>query len=180
MRHSPPSRFSIAEYWYRAEPHWIDSLELPHCFACGFASSWWRVPSGEHEAKAAWNRSRLERAHIIAKSCGGTFEASNFLLLCLRCHRDSPMLSKPSAMLDWAKSREPYLKFVSRRFMEELKALDISIPDVPINATVLAALARHMRLDYHPEGDLPFAAWAAVVKEYCELHRVGFRYVPNG
>jgi hypothetical protein len=65
--------------------------------------------------------------------------------------------------------------------MEEIKVLDISIPpDIPVNPFALIALARHMRLDYHPAGDLPFSGWAAVVKEYCELHRIGFRSVPNG
>jgi hypothetical protein len=83
-------------------------------------------------------------------------------------------------MLDWAKSREPWLKFVYRRFMEELKVLDFSIPDIPVDAAALVALARHMRLDSHPAGDFAVAAWAAVVKEYCELYRTGFRWVPNG
>jgi HNH endonuclease len=177
MRTSPPSRFSIAEYWHSAEAGWIESLDLPHCFACRY--DWFREPFEEQQAKGAWNRSKLERTHIIAKSCGGSFEVSNFLLLCPRCHKDSPMLSNPAAMLDWAKSREHYLVWVFRRLTEELKLLNVAVPDVPVNPTAISALARHMRLDRHPAGDFAFAAWAAVFKEYFELHRIGFRWVPD-
>lgn len=180
MRHSPPSRFSIAEYWHRTEPDWIESLDLPCCFACKY--DWLRHPVGEHQAKAAWNRSRLDRAHIRAESCGGSFEVSNFLLLCSRCHRESPMLSKPDAMLQWAKSREYWPAFAIRRVTEELKLLDATILDAPINTAALVSLARHMHLARHPrlpEGDPAFAGWAAVIKEYCELNRIGFRWEPN-
>jgi hypothetical protein len=83
-------------------------------------------------------------------------------------------------MLHWAKSRESYVSFVFRRITEELKRLDFSIPDIPIDNAAMLALARHMGLDCHPEGDFAAAAWAAVIKEYCELYRIGFRWLPNG
>ena len=82
-------------------------------------------------------------------------------------------------MLDWAKSREHFGAFLFRRITEELKLLDYSFPDVPIGPDALLALARHMHLGHHPGGDLPFAGWAALIKEYCELYRAGFRWVPN-
>jgi len=93
-----PSRWEIASFWAARKPLWVVDLGEPACFACGhFKESWdrrKRVPD-------RWNRSELERAHIIAKGTGGSNEPSNLVLLCSFCHGQAPMTTFPAIMERW-------------------------------------------------------------------------------
>ncbi|WP_454055424.1 HNH endonuclease [Clostridium sp. Marseille-Q7071] len=46
----------------------------------------------------------LERCHIIPRSLGGEDTASNFVLLCKRCHSEAPNIDNYDIMWDWIKS----------------------------------------------------------------------------
>lgn len=58
-----------------------DAYEYDACFACGV----------DYSKKEGQNST--ERAHILAKCCGGSNEISNFHLLCEGCHKQSELLS---------------------------------------------------------------------------------------
>ncbi len=85
-----PSELAIRAHW--AKRLWaikgFDSeaefLERGTCFACGMDGS--------------------ERAHIVARSVGGSDGCENLHILCHRCHKDSEYL-EGSAYMDWLMDR---------------------------------------------------------------------------
>jgi hypothetical protein len=106
---SPPRRAAIAA----AHPGLILALEqrfvgftpTEDCWACGDEGT------------------ELERAHIVARAAGGTWDPSNFWLLCRQCHREQPDGASPEAQQLWLLSREPVLERFFRRFRETLQPL---------------------------------------------------------
>lgn len=46
----------------------------------------------------------LERCHIVPHSLGGTDGPDNFVLLCKRCHPESPNVTDKEIMWDWMKA----------------------------------------------------------------------------
>lgn len=81
MARRMPTSDAIREFW--APRLWgakgYDSmnefLEADYCFACG------------------WLEWKTERAHILARSKGGSDDVENLHLLCPTCHQDSEALS---------------------------------------------------------------------------------------
>src|ERR1700750_1766889 len=103
------SKAKIAEYWlgtgegrarYPDNPAFIDVGE-PHCFACGEPARW---PEGN--LWSLWNRSGLERCHLVPRALGGPDCPENLVLLCNECHHDAPDVGDPSCMLNWMGRRE--------------------------------------------------------------------------
>jgi hypothetical protein len=78
------------------------SLDDPCCFACGWFSERWK--SGR-SPRTAWERARLERAHIIPAGLGGSNGADNIILLCTACHEESPDWFDPWEMALWISKR---------------------------------------------------------------------------
>lgn len=83
MRPNLPSRKQIAAAWafWLVEQDAADSVtevmdDLGWCWACGMADG-----------------STLERAHITARSDGGSDEVENLHLLCHVCHKSSEFLT---------------------------------------------------------------------------------------
>lgn len=103
---------SVPTKWQLAQ-HWIDSPEretfapmlqdvaAPCCFACDWHSERWLKAT----PKASWERATLERAHIVPSSRGGSDDASNVILLCAPCHRDSPDWHDRTEMARWIAGR---------------------------------------------------------------------------
>lgn len=103
------SRAKIAEYWlgtgegrarYPENPGLVDFGE-PHCFACGEPGNW---PEGR--LWGLWNRSGLERCHLVPRALGGPDCRENLVLLCNECQHDAPDVGDPKYMLDWMTRRE--------------------------------------------------------------------------
>lgn len=63
----------------------------------------------ELNLKSIWNypdvKRTLNRCHIIPRSLGGKDEPSNLVLLCERCHKESPDTVYPQMMLMWIYQR---------------------------------------------------------------------------
>ena len=97
-----PSKNKIVEYWQaeheagRPSP-WLPDWgwDKPECMACGYLSDYWKD----------WTTSSLDRCHIIPKALGGEDEASNLVLMCRRCHQDSPDCSDPQILIRWMEER---------------------------------------------------------------------------
>ena len=113
-RTSAPNRRSIEKFW--EEPLQLlekfdsaSEMREGACWACGMI----------------WgDSSTLERCHILPWQLGGSFDPSNFHLLCKKCHRDSEdlygreywtwfMYSEPGVITPWHASR--VLDIIKRR-----------------------------------------------------------------
>lgn len=81
-----PTPAAIRQFWSQTSIWRFKSfdsrgefLEPGLCFACG------------------WHSENLERAHIVARSLGGSDSADNIHLLCPTCHMDSEYLGEPNS-----------------------------------------------------------------------------------
>jgi hypothetical protein len=106
------TRFDIAQYWSSTEgaARWPRNSVLldigePSCMACGYYAREWDKPK---TAKDRWNKSSLDRAHIIAASSNGPDVPSNYVLLCESCHRGAPMTSSDAVMFGWCERRKSH------------------------------------------------------------------------
>lgn len=50
----------------------------------------------------------IERAHVRARSRGGSMRPSNFFLLCHRCHKNQPDCASAKDQVEWLLNQEPY------------------------------------------------------------------------
>lgn len=101
-----PTKWQLAQHWHASADRgtyapMLEDLEEPCCFACGWFSERWIKAT----PKASWERAKLERAHIVASSLGGSDDAANVILLCSPCHRDAPDWHEPSEMARWVWER---------------------------------------------------------------------------
>ena len=72
--------------------------------ACHYFEPAWDLMDNE-SFEDCWQRAPLERAHIVARSQGGTDEVENFVLLCRECHAAAPMVTDRAFMLRWCSGR---------------------------------------------------------------------------
>lgn len=103
-----PSRWTIVEYWASSPDRGRFARRLldvgePCCFACGWYREGWDEPK---TASARWNKTGLERAHIVPNSLGGASMPDNLVLLCKPCHIDSPDWPDPSEMARFIADRK--------------------------------------------------------------------------
>ena len=79
----------IVEYWFSRIDECglsVDAAEAhERCWRCGCKRT-------------------LERCHIVPASLGGSDDPSNLVLLCHRCHLDSPNVADPEIMWDWIRA----------------------------------------------------------------------------
>lgn len=108
MTDQRPSKWVIAQYWAASTE--LDrevfapylSIDDPCCFACGWFSERWKNGCS---TKKAWERARLERAHVIPAGLGGSNKPDNIILLCTPCHEESPDWFDPWEMAIWISKR---------------------------------------------------------------------------
>ena len=140
-RPSPPSSYAIACYWAAlnlrdAFPSLSDIVPVtfvldlgePSCFACGHYCEHWDKPAAETKR---WNKSGLQKAHIIAHSQGGTNEVSNYILLCSKCHEDAPMTLDPFDMVRWCATRDSFAKKRLDGITREFGKVGLTLNDFP-------------------------------------------------
>lgn len=103
MTDARPPKWAVVQYW-AADPSGREvfaphlDVDNPCCFACGWFSERW---TQGRSARKAWERATLERAHILPAGLGGSSAASNLILLCSSCHRESPDWHEPLEMAVW-------------------------------------------------------------------------------
>jgi len=121
-----PSKSEIFEYWknrFEKLGLFVDWGE-PGCWACGFHydakydvrsshPSWSRV-------LACWEKTPLQRCHIVPRSLGGSDKVSNLFLMCRECHDLAPNTTSRKVFLDWAKTQ----RFLHREAVKITAALD--------------------------------------------------------
>jgi hypothetical protein len=102
MKQGPPRHAAIVHYWAEQGVFPVNPCR-PECFAC-------------REGVRLW--SKLERCHITAASALGSFEPSNFILLCAQCHREAPMTTDREILIRWVLEHESWGSI----FYREIKA----------------------------------------------------------
>ncbi|MGM1361116.1 HNH endonuclease signature motif containing protein [Bacillus cereus group sp. BceL297] len=105
--------YEIFEYWkdqmdLNGTPFIVDWGEK-ECFACGkfdYFNEKDEMNDSEDDFKSFWNKkTKLEKAHIIPKQFGGTYEPSNIMFLCKKCHKESPDFINKEMFLYWITSK---------------------------------------------------------------------------
>ncbi|MFJ4435098.1 HNH endonuclease [Streptomyces sp. NPDC088923] len=132
-----PDKWTIARYWAGSPERerfapWLVP-DSPCCFACGWFGEKWEKAA---TAKGRWGAARLDRAHIVPDSLGGPATADNLLLLCKRCHEDSPDWPDREEMARWIARREER----PSREMETFMAWFAAAEEVPEFKETLASL----------------------------------------
>lgn len=111
----PPTAWEIYSAWKSLNFQGIEESELeyfedtPVCFACGHE---FRIPSlyktSTNDKK--WNNARAtQRAHIIPFSLGGNNSPLNYLILCEKCHLESPDIKDREIMLHWCNHHDIWM-----------------------------------------------------------------------
>src|SRR5258708_5821787 len=124
QRKSPPSRAKIALYWADLDVFKKFVWLLPRCFACCYIKPALLREQGDDSddfVSQQWERSGLERCHLVPRNRGGSYDLSNLVLLCKRCHEDAPVIGRsPHHMIEWINSRENYANWMFGRLRHEL------------------------------------------------------------
>lgn len=89
-RKNTPRKDKIRQYWIENglkrgldASRYDNACEKDICVCCGLKSS------------------KLQKAHIIPNSRGGNEDVSNLILLCGRCHRESPDIADENILIEW-------------------------------------------------------------------------------
>lgn len=160
------TRYQIAEYWNKHHDQFVIDLGEPSCFACGYWDEKWDRPIKPEDR---WNRAKLERAHIVARSIGGEDVPSNYLLLCSRCHVLAPMTNKREWMLRWVETQEGWMNRLVREGVEEFRRLGGTDEDARL---VIQAgkqewldVWNELKIDSHPENRCALSSMAVFALE---------------
>jgi len=137
------SKAAVANYWMEWEAEngkpapWVQLVNgygfwdygEPSCMACGIWHWNWDEPyPGKSqfsrgpfwEMARQWNRSRLERCHIVSIYRGGPDEVSNMVLMCGLCHDYQPDTDDP----------EDTFRYMRRRhWMDSANLARAALPD---------------------------------------------------
>lgn len=150
MTNPVPTKWQLAQHWAASADRatfapMLEDLTHPCCFACGWFSEHWAKAT----SKASWERATLERAHIVPSSLGGPDDATNVILLCAPCHRDSPDWHDPSAMARWIAERPER----GSKELEELSDWITALQQAPEFDTLLTLVGMGVRMGVDtPEG----------------------------
>jgi len=122
-----PTKSRIAKHWLHDHLQPYDKIEQlsdfqrklatqdwgePSCWACGK----WENTSDCTDPNASlskifksWDGATfLERCHVVPKMLGGSDDCSNLVLLCKKCHKDSPDVKNPKFIQRWIIKKKPY------------------------------------------------------------------------
>ncbi|EPW1408059.1 HNH endonuclease, partial [Salmonella enterica subsp. enterica serovar Javiana] len=81
----------------------------------------------------------LERAHIIPHSLGGSNDVSNYILLCSKCHRESPDIANESALIEWMNEQPTEMESMLRLIQQEMdkynKETQMTVNEILIKET---------------------------------------------
>jgi hypothetical protein len=104
------SRAMIAQYWidwekeHGTSPPWGDwDWGEPACMAGGAWQERW--DTGEPSV-ARWNKSTLEKCHVVPLYKGGPDDPSNMVLMCSSCHDGQPDSEDPQVTYEYMRARK--------------------------------------------------------------------------
>ncbi len=129
---SMPSKGEIFEHWKT----WLDKNGFdwgePTCWACryGFNGKYDITDfySSDETIKKHWNKSSLQRCHIIPKSLGGNNHPENLFLMCKECHDLAPNTSFKDVFMRWAE-KQNYFERIMKRNKKLFEVYGIELND---------------------------------------------------
>lgn len=127
-RPRPPRAIDIVraftERWQRIPCLPFIDWGEPACFACGYFQPRWDEvapwdesmdgPTPDKVLNERWERSRLQKAHLIGYQFDGPNTPDNYAMLCRRCHIDAPDVPDAEQMVRWIARGEPYSAALAR------------------------------------------------------------------
>ena len=127
-RQNAPRKKMIWQYWIDNgiqrgldDTRYDNACDFNVCVCCGRESS------------------KLERAHIIPHSLGGSNDVSNYILLCSKCHRESPDIASESALIEWMNEQptemESMLKIIQQEMDKYNKETQMTVDEILIKET---------------------------------------------
>jgi hypothetical protein len=149
-----PSKSAIAKAWAaifdeNGSVPWRDGFwdyEEPECWACRrYADSW-----------TTWEKTSLQRCHVMPSANGGRDNPTNLVLMCRRCHEDSPDTDLPDLIFEWMRLKP---KMILGRIT----------PNEWQRTSELCQTAVSKNPGFSPTLDMVSLAFAAV----CEQHNPG-------
>lgn len=115
-RQNAPSKRKIWQYWINNgiqrgldDSRYENACNFNVCVCC------------------ARNSSTLERAHIIPHSLGGSNDVSNFILLCGKCHRESPDVADEHALIEWVNEQPSEMESLLKLIQQEMSRYNLKI-----------------------------------------------------
>ncbi len=167
------TRWAIAQFWSTT----LDlDLFWPRCFACQYSPAEAKEPEAGRY-RQAWNQAVfLERAHIVADMEGGLSVPANLVLLCKRCHKESPMLTEPQAMLDWITNRQSWFQWIIQQFSGEAERLNVPMSAFDdVDTPRFIRYLRHLKISADSRsvrGELPVAGLVYAAREFDKLRKI--------
>ena len=153
---SIPPHFRIVRYW-RSRPEFRHVFDNePCCFAC-------------RNGVYAWGE--LQRAHIVADCHDGSFEPDNFVLLCVPCHKEAPMVADREMFIRWVKDHPHFTQPITDA-MQAIRALEsYALIIGPEDPERFGQFLKSRRLKFHPHSTVAEKVRAIifVVGEYLKL-----------
>lgn len=145
-----PSRANIAKYWKDKvfeKFNYIMDWGEPSCWACGKWIGSLDIDLDDLDDDKifkAWNNhDYLERCHIFPKAHGGCNCEANLVLLCKKCHKDSPDTKNLEIFITWVRNRKSDFHHMSVELKEAIDDLSYNIEK---NDVII--LFSHEFLDY--------------------------------
>lgn len=105
------SKGQIARYWidweieHKTTPPWSShgwDWEEPACMAGGWWKPGWDRPN---TITTMWNKTSLQRCHIVPLFKGGPDELGNLVLMCENCHAQQPDSIEPEVTYAYMRAR---------------------------------------------------------------------------
>lgn len=162
-RPNPPKAIEIVNYWDSQECIEINGalwnplrdIGEPSCQACGSFDPDWDIGElvGKYEEdekliNERWEKSELEKAHIVAHSLGGENLPSNFFMLCRSCHLDFDLevstdnRRKMTQVYSWLEKRPERVAEICRKLTNDFcKENKISIKELTRGKVLASGLA---------------------------------------
>lgn len=113
-RKNAPGKRQIWQYWIDHgiqrgldDSRYVNACNFDACVCCGRETS------------------QLEKAHIIPHSLGGSNDVSNFILLCGKCHRESPDVADEHAIIEWMNAQPTEMETILRLVQQEMDKYDV-------------------------------------------------------
>lgn len=129
-----PSKSQIFEYWKNRLSDKGLSIDWgePSCWVCGFhyqsKYDTKRPDASREEILRCWEKTPLQRCHLVPRSLQGSDSVENLFLMCRECHDLAPNTNTPDIFFEWARAQH-WLKREQTKFAQALESFSVTTED---------------------------------------------------